>query len=65
MLIDIDEETLTAAMAALGALTKKAAVNEALRAVVEQHRRRDLLRKEIVNSGFYAAAVAEEDLIWT
>ncbi len=51
-------------MAALGASTKKATVNEALRAVVEQHRRRELLRKNIEISGLYSAAVAEEDVIW-
>jgi Arc/MetJ family transcription regulator len=38
--IDIDDTLLTAAMSALGQTTKKAAVDEALRLVVEQNRRR-------------------------
>lgn len=41
--IDIDDDLLTEAMAAIGQTTKKATVEEALRAVVTRHRRRAAL----------------------
>ena len=41
--IDIDDELLTEAMAASGLATKKATVEEALRRLVQRHRRRAAL----------------------
>ena len=41
--IDIDEALLTEAMAAAGLATKKATVEEALRRLVQRHRRRSAL----------------------
>ncbi len=38
--IDIDDDLLTEAMAAAGLSTKKATVEEALRRLVQRHRRR-------------------------
>jgi Arc/MetJ family transcription regulator len=42
--IDIDDELLAEAMAAAGLATKKATVDEALRRLVSQHRRRQALQ---------------------
>ena len=42
--IEIDDELLSEAMAATGLATKKATVEEALRLVVSQKRRREALR---------------------
>jgi Arc/MetJ family transcription regulator len=42
--IEIDDELLSEAMAATGLATKKATVEEALRVVVSQKRRREALR---------------------
>jgi Arc/MetJ family transcription regulator len=42
--IDIDDELLAEAMAAAGLTTKKATVDEALRRLVGQHRRRQALQ---------------------
>ena len=41
--IDIDDDLLTEAMAAAGLTTKKATVEEALRRLVQRHRRRTAL----------------------
>lgn len=41
--IDIDDDLLTEAMAAAGTATKKATVEEALRRLVQRHRRRAAL----------------------
>lgn len=41
--IDIDDDLLTAAMAAAGLSTKKATVEEALRRLVQRHQRRAAL----------------------
>ena len=41
--IDIDDELLAEAMAAAGLATKKATVEEALRRLVQRHRRRSAL----------------------
>jgi Arc/MetJ family transcription regulator len=42
--IEIDDELLAEAMAALGLATKKATVDEALRRLVQQHRRRQAIQ---------------------
>ena len=42
--IDIDDDLLNEAMAATGLTTKKATVEEALRRLVQRHRRLDALR---------------------
>jgi Arc/MetJ family transcription regulator len=42
--IDIDEKLLAEAMDATGLTTKKAVIEEALRGIVRQHRRRQALR---------------------
>jgi Arc/MetJ family transcription regulator len=41
--IDIDDDLLAEAMAAVGLATKKATVDEALRRLVLQHRRREAI----------------------
>ncbi len=62
-LIDLDDEALKAAMAALGTTTKVATVNAALRRIAEQAARDDALRREIERSGMYAA-LADRDQLW-
>lgn len=49
--IDIDDQLLAEAMAAAGLTTKKATVDEALRRLVGQHRRRQAL-KDLVGLGW-------------
>jgi Arc/MetJ family transcription regulator len=45
--IEIDDDLLAEAMAAAGLATKKATVNEALRRLVQQHRRRQAIQDMI------------------
>jgi Arc/MetJ family transcription regulator len=61
-MVDIDDDALREAQAALGTATKKDTINQALAAVVESARRAAAVQAEIERgrSGFYRRLLSEE-----